>query len=99
MGLAEYVCDECTGRSARRCARPAKTRSRCWAGASGALCAMYCALHPVGAVRNAVLLTTPIDPSGSLYARWVGDDEFDVDFIADRYAPSRAPGSTWRTSS
>ena len=36
-------------------------------------------------MRNAVLLTTPIDPSGSLYARWVGADEFDVDLIADSY--------------
>ena len=60
---------------------------------------MYCALHPGGAVRNAVLLTTPIDPSGSLYARWVGHDEFDVDLIADSYRRrSREPGSTWRTS-
>jgi polyhydroxyalkanoate synthase len=33
-----------------------------------------------------VLLTTPIDPSSSLYARWVGHDEFDVDLIAERYA-------------
>jgi polyhydroxyalkanoate synthase len=36
-------------------------------------------------VRNAVLLTTPIDPTNSLYARWVGGEEFDVDLVADNY--------------
>ena len=51
----------------------------------GTLCAMYCALHPAGAVRNAALLTTPIDPSTALYTRWVGDDGFDVDLVADSY--------------
>jgi polyhydroxyalkanoate synthase len=37
-------------------------------------------------VRNAVLLTTPIDPTDSLYARWVGPDDFDVDLVADGFA-------------
>ena len=87
MGLAEYVCDELhwAVRETLRASGEDEVTLLGWC-IGGTLCAMYCALHPVGAVRNAVLLTTPIDPSGSLYARWVGSDEFDVDFIADRYA-------------
>lgn len=58
----------------------------------GTLCAMYCALHPEGPVRNAVLLTTPIDPFESLYARWVGRVDFDVDLVADSHLA--VPGSS-----
>ena len=61
----------------------------------GTLCAMYCALHPAGAVRNAILLTTPIDPSGSLYRTWVGTDDFDVDLIADSYPVIPGRGIDW----
>lgn len=86
MGLAEFVCDElhwAVRETLRACGEEELTLLGWCIG--GTLCAIYCALHPAGAVRNAVLLTTPIDPSDSLYARWVGHDEFDVDFIADRY--------------
>jgi polyhydroxyalkanoate synthase len=87
MGLAEFVCDELTWavRETLLAAEADELTLLGWC-IGGTLCAMYCALHPAGAVRNAVLLTTPIDPRGSLYERWVGGDEFDVDFIADRYA-------------
>ncbi len=51
----------------------------------GTLGAAYAALHPDGAVRNLVLLTTPIDTSGSLYASWVARDSFDVDLVAEAY--------------
>ncbi|MBV8219025.1 MAG: hypothetical protein JO325_11220 [Solirubrobacterales bacterium] len=38
------------------------------------------------------LLTTPVDPTDSLYATWVGRDSFDVDYIAEGYKaiPGRA---------
>jgi polyhydroxyalkanoate synthase len=86
MGLAEFVCDEldwAVRETLRSCAEEELTLLGWCIG--GTLSAIYCALHPAGAVRNAVLLTTPIDPSGSLYERWVGGDEFDVDFIAESY--------------
>ncbi|MEA2211393.1 MAG: poly[(R)-3-hydroxyalkanoate] polymerase subunit PhaC [Solirubrobacteraceae bacterium] len=86
MGLADYVCDELhwAVRETLRAAGEEELTLLGWC-IGGTLCAMYCALHPVGAARNAVLLTTPIDPSNSLYARWVGHDDFDVDLIAERY--------------
>jgi polyhydroxyalkanoate synthase len=86
MGLAEYVCDELhwAVRETLRAAGEEELTLLGWC-IGGTLCAMYCALHPAGEVRNAVLLTTPIDPSESLYARWVGHDDFDVDLIAERW--------------
>jgi polyhydroxyalkanoate synthase subunit PhaC len=86
MGLAEFVCDELhwAVRETLRGAGEEELTLLGWC-IGGTLCAMYCALHPVGAVRNAALLTTPIDPTDSLYARWVGTDDFDVDYIAERY--------------
>jgi poly[(R)-3-hydroxyalkanoate] polymerase subunit PhaC len=42
-----------------------------------------------------VLLTIPIDPSSSLYARWVGHDEFDVDLVAERYRAVPGAGIDW----
>ena len=92
VGLAELVCDELhwAVRETLRAAGEEELTLLGWC-MGGTLCAMYCALHPVGAVRNAVLLTTPIDPSNSLYATWVGHDQFDVDLIADRYRA--IPGS------
>ncbi|HWD74103.1 MAG TPA: alpha/beta fold hydrolase [Solirubrobacteraceae bacterium] len=86
MGLAEFVCDEIDWAVRETLGRAGEDELTLlgWC-IGGTLCAMYCALNPVGAVRNAVLLTTPIDPSESLYARWVGGDDFDVDLIADSY--------------
>jgi polyhydroxyalkanoate synthase len=40
--------------------------------------------NPVDQVRNLIVLTMPVDPSDSLYTRWVGGDEVDIDYIADR---------------
>ena len=92
MGLAEFVCDELhwAVRETLRSAGEEELTLLGWC-IGGTLCAMYCALHPTGSVRNAVLLTTPIDPTDSLYARWVGHDDFDVDLIADSYRA--VPGS------
>jgi polyhydroxyalkanoate synthase len=86
MGLAEFVLDELHWaiRETLRTSGADEVSLVGWC-IGGTLCTMYCALHPGGAVRNAVLLTTPIDPSNSLYTKWVGDDEFDVDLIAESY--------------
>jgi polyhydroxyalkanoate synthase len=35
--------------------------------------------------RNLLLLTTPIDPTGSLYHTWVGRDSFDVDYVCSNW--------------
>ncbi len=92
MGLAEYVCDELhwAVRETLIASGAEELTLLGWC-IGGTLCAMYCALHPGGPVRNALLLTTPIDPSGSLYTRWVGGEDFDVDLIADSYGA--VPGS------
>jgi polyhydroxyalkanoate synthase subunit PhaC len=96
MGLAGYVCDELhwSVRETLRAANEEELTLLGWC-IGGTLCAMYCALHPAGDVRNAVMLTTPIDPSGSLYATWVGRDEFDVDLIADSYPIVPGAGIDW----
>jgi polyhydroxyalkanoate synthase len=49
---------------------------------------MYCGLDRDGErppVRNAVLLTMPIDGRGSTYAAWVGGPDFDPDLVAERW--------------
>jgi polyhydroxyalkanoate synthase len=86
MGLEAFVCDE-LHHAVRETLRASGAEELSLVGwcIGGTLAAMYCALHPDGPVRNAVLLTTPIDPSASLYAKWVGTDAFDVDLIADSY--------------
>jgi polyhydroxyalkanoate synthase len=51
----------------------------------GTLCAMHAALEGSSSpARNLVLLTTPIDPTESLYHTWVGTDAFDVDYVTDK---------------
>ncbi len=96
MGLAEYVCDELhwAVRETLRCAGEDELTLLGWC-IGGTLSAMYCALNPADPVRNAILLTTPIDPSDSLYARWVGGDEFDVDLIANSYSAIPGAGIDW----
>src|ERR1700753_4173824 len=86
MGLEAFVCDELHWaiRETLRSAGRDEVSLVGWC-IGGTMCAIYCALHPDSAVRNAVLLTTPIDPTHTLYARWVGSDDFDVDLIADSY--------------
>ena len=36
-------------------------------------------------MRNLLLLTTPVDTSGSLYFNWTARDSFDVDHVAEVY--------------
>ncbi|MFZ1993890.1 MAG: alpha/beta fold hydrolase, partial [Solirubrobacteraceae bacterium] len=73
MGLADFVCDELhwAVRETLRSAGEDELTLLGWC-IGGTLSAIYCALNPSDPVRNAMLLTTPIDPSDSLYARWVG---------------------------
>ncbi len=96
MGLAEFVCDELHW-AVRETLRAASAEELSLVGwcIGGTLCAMYCALPISRAVRNAVLLTTPIDPSGSLYSKWVGSDSFDVDLVADSYGAVPGAGVDW----
>lgn len=58
----------------------------------GVLSAIYGSLNPSGPVRNMVLLTTPVDTSGSTYANWVARDSFDVNQVAD--VLGNVPGSS-----
>jgi polyhydroxyalkanoate synthase len=52
----------------------------------GTLCAMHAALEASDSpARNLVLLTTPIDPTDSLYHKWVGPDSFDVDHVTESW--------------
>jgi polyhydroxyalkanoate synthase len=50
----------------------------------GTLAAMYAALEG-GAVRNLVLLTTPIDTASSRYTRWTARDSFDPLLVTDAH--------------
>jgi polyhydroxyalkanoate synthase subunit PhaC len=86
MGLEAFVCDELHS-AVRETLRASGADELSLVGwcIGGTISAMYCALHPGGPVRNAALLTTPIDPTRSLYATWVGTDAFDVDLVADAY--------------
>lgn len=96
MGLAEFVCDELHWaiRETLRDSRADELSLVGWC-IGGTLCAMYCALHRDSPVRNAVLLTTPVDTTGSLYGRWVGREEFDVELIADAYGSIPGAGIDW----
>jgi polyhydroxyalkanoate synthase len=95
MGLENYVCDELhwAVRETLRASGAAELSLVGWCmGAT--LCAMYCGLEGDAqtAVRNLVLLTMPIDGRHSRYARWVGDEDFDVERIAEawRVIPGQA---------
>ena len=96
MGLEDYVCDELhwAMRETLRASGAAELTLVGWCiGAT--LCAMYCGLERDGAqspVRNLVLLTMPIDGRGSRYATWVGDEDFDVERVAEawRVIPGQA---------
>ena len=83
-GLEYYVCDALPWglREVRRHSGEEEVSLVGWC-IGGALCAMHAALEgPDTAVRNLVLLTTPVQTDASLYRRWVGIDAFDVDRVA-----------------
>jgi polyhydroxyalkanoate synthase subunit PhaC len=89
MGLENYVCDELhwAVRETLRASGAAELSLAGWCiGAT--LCAMYCGLDRGGettAVRNLVLLTMPVDGRSSRYATWVGDEDFDVERVAEAF--------------
>jgi polyhydroxyalkanoate synthase len=93
MGLDSYVCDALPWgiRETLRATGQDEVTLLGWC-IGGTLCAMHAALVPDSPVRNLALLTTPIDPTGSLYENWVGRPSFDVDQVADvhRAVPGRA---------
>jgi polyhydroxyalkanoate synthase len=87
MGLEEFVCDELDW-AVRETVRAAGTDQLTLMGwcIGATLCAMYCGLDRGGErtpVKNLVELTMPIDGRQSNYARWVGDEDFDVDTVAE----------------
>jgi polyhydroxyalkanoate synthase len=89
MGLEDYVCDELDWavREALRASGAEELTLMGWCiGAT--LCAMYCGLDRGDAhtaVRNLVLLTMPVVGRGSTYAVWVGDPDFDTEWIAEQW--------------
>lgn len=92
MGLDEFVCDELDWavRETLRAAGAEELTLMGWCiGAT--LCAMYCGLDREGysperaPVKNLVELTMPIDGRQSGYAKWVGDEDFDVERVAELY--------------
>jgi polyhydroxyalkanoate synthase len=96
MGLDSYVCDELHWaiRETLRAAGADEVSLLGWC-IGGTLSAMYAALHPDAPVRNLVLLTTPVDTTGSLYAHWVGRDSFDVDQVTDVYGAVPGQAIDW----
>jgi polyhydroxyalkanoate synthase subunit PhaC len=85
LGIADYVCDELHW-AARETLRASGQQTLSLVGwcIGAALCAMYTSLHP-GQVRNLVVLTMPLDTSGSLYASWVGRSSFDIAKVTGAY--------------
>ena len=93
VGLEHYVCDEIPSalREVRHASGQEEATLLGWC-IGGTLSLLHCALEPATTVRNLVLLTTPIDTTGSLYATWVARDSFDVDRVAEVYGA--VPGRT-----
>jgi polyhydroxyalkanoate synthase len=84
-GLDYYVCDAIpwSMREVLRSSGASELTLLGWC-IGGTLCAMHAALEGSRSpARNLVLLTTPIDPTESLYHTWVGTDSFDVDYLTD----------------
>jgi polyhydroxyalkanoate synthase len=86
-GLDYYICDALPW-AMREVLRASGTSSLTLLGwcIGGTLCAIHSALETTRSpARNLVLLTTPIDPTESLYRKWVGPDSFDVDYVTDNW--------------
>jgi polyhydroxyalkanoate synthase len=85
-GFEEYVCDELHWaiRETLRTSRSDELTLLGWCmGAT--MCAMYCGLglRQAAAVRNLVLLTTPIDGRDAVYASLAAAREFDPERVAE----------------
>jgi polyhydroxyalkanoate synthase len=86
-GLDYYVCDALPWgmRETLRSSGASDVTLVGWC-IGGTLAAMHAALEgPHSPARNLVLLTTPIDPTESLYHTWVGRDSFDVDYVTENW--------------
>ena len=96
MGLDAYVYDELPWgiRETLRASGQEELSLIGWC-IGGSLVAMYAALHEDAPARNLVLLTTPVDTQGSLYAKWVGRDAFDVDYVAEVLPSIPGRGVDW----
>lgn len=100
MGLAEFVCDELHW-AIRETLFDSGEEELTLVGwcIGGTLVSMYLGLEPESEpsspVRNAMLLTTPIETGNSLYLKWVGGEHFDVDLIADSFTVIPGSGIDW----
>jgi polyhydroxyalkanoate synthase len=92
LGLDDYVCDYLPWgiRETLRASGEDELTLLGWC-IGGTLCAMHAALEPDTPARNIALLTTPIDTTGGLYAKWIRRDSFDPDLVADTH--SAIPGA------
>jgi polyhydroxyalkanoate synthase subunit PhaC len=93
LGLDSFVCDELAWgiRETLRAAEADEVSLLGWC-IGGTLCAIYGALEPDGPARNLLLLTTPVDTTGSVYGKWVARESFDPQLVAETYPsiPGRA---------
>jgi polyhydroxyalkanoate synthase subunit PhaC len=96
MGLDNYVCDELPWamRETLRASGQDELSLLGWC-IGGTVVAMHAALNPGGPARNLVLLTTPVDTSGSLYANWVARDSFDPEFVTEVLPSVPGAGVDW----
>ncbi len=96
QGLDFYVADEIPSgiRETLRASGQDEVSLLGWC-IGGTLSLMHCAIEPETPVRNLLLLTTPVDTTGSLYGNWVGRDEFDVDHVADVYGSVPGRSVDW----
>jgi polyhydroxyalkanoate synthase len=91
MGIEAFVLDELhwAVRETLRAAAVDELSMLGWC-IGGTLAAMYAALEH-DAVRNLILLTSPIDTASSRYSHWIVRDSFDPDLVTEVY-PS-VPGA------
>jgi polyhydroxyalkanoate synthase subunit PhaC len=96
QGLDYYVCDEIPAgvRETLRASGEDELSMLGWC-IGGTLSLLYCALHEDNPVRNLLLLTTPVDTSGSLYFNWTARDSFDVDHVSEVYGAVPGRSVDW----
>jgi polyhydroxyalkanoate synthase len=96
MGLDSFVCDELVWgiRETLRASGQEELSLVGWC-IGGSLVAMHAAIEDRSPARNLVLLTTPVDTTGSLYGKWVGRDSFDVDLVAEVLPSIPGAGIDW----
>jgi polyhydroxyalkanoate synthase len=96
MGIDSFVCDELAWgiRETLRASGQEELSLLGWC-IGGTLVAMHAAIEERSPARNLVLLTTPVDTSGSLYGSWVARDSFDVDLVAEVLPSIPGAGIDW----